>query len=33
HPAAALRNPRWREAFVQDMEKLPRLIQGLRDKH
>ncbi len=27
HPAAALRNPVWREQFVQDLQKLPSLIQ------
>lgn len=26
HPAAALRNPRWRDAFVADMQKLARLL-------
>lgn len=27
HPAAALRNPAWQTAFVQDMGKLPALIE------
>lgn len=27
HPAAALRNPPWREAFTLDMSKLPHLIE------
>jgi uracil-DNA glycosylase len=27
HPAAALRNPQWQEAFTQDMRKLPPLIE------
>lgn len=27
HPAAALRNPPWQEAFVKDMAKLPPLIE------
>lgn len=27
HPAAALRNPAWRTAFIQDMAKLPALIE------
>ncbi len=27
HPAAALRNPTWQSAFVQDMAKLPALIE------
>ncbi len=27
HPAAALRNPVWREQFIQDLQKLPPLIQ------
>lgn len=27
HPAAALRNPRWRDAFAADMGKLPGLIE------
>lgn len=27
HPAAALRNPRWRDAFVADMQKLARLLE------
>lgn len=31
HPAAALRNPNWQEAFVEDMAKLPGLIE--RAKH
>ncbi len=26
HPAAALRNPLWREAFAADMQKLPGLL-------
>ncbi|MCC9077888.1 uracil-DNA glycosylase [Litorilinea aerophila] len=30
HPAAALRNPRWREAFEKDMQKLPPLIERAR---
>ena len=30
HPAAALRNPQWREAFVRDMRKLPPLIERAR---
>jgi len=28
HPAAALRNPRWREAFAADMRKLPGLLEN-----
>ncbi len=28
HPAAALRNPQWREAFAADMQKLPGLLEG-----
>jgi hypothetical protein len=27
HPAAALRNPAWQNAFAQDMAKLPALIE------
>ncbi len=27
HPAAALRNPTWQAAFIQDMAKLPALIE------
>ncbi len=30
HPAAALRNPEWREAFERDMRKLPPLIERAR---
>lgn len=30
HPAAALRNPQWQEAFTQDMSKLPPLIERAR---
>ena len=30
HPAAALRNPQWREAFTRDMRKLPPLIERAR---
>ena len=30
HPAAALRNPPWREAFVQDLQRLPALIDRAR---
>jgi DNA polymerase len=30
HPAAALRNPEWREAFEQDMRKLPPLMERAR---
>lgn len=30
HPAAALRNPTWQSAFVQDMGKLPVLIERAR---
>jgi len=29
HPAAALRNPRWRDAFAADMQKLPALLARL----
>ncbi|MFZ1756682.1 MAG: uracil-DNA glycosylase [Caldilineaceae bacterium] len=29
HPAAALRNPRWRDAFAADMQKLPGLLEQL----
>jgi len=29
HPAAALRNPQWREAFAADMQKLPGLLDRL----
>ncbi len=28
HPAAALRNPQWREAFAADMRKLPGLLES-----
>lgn len=28
HPAAALRNPQWREAFAADMQKLPGLLKS-----
>lgn len=28
HPAAALRNPQWREAFAADMGKLPGLLES-----
>jgi len=28
HPAAALRNPQWRDAFAADMRKLPGLLES-----
>lgn len=31
HPAAALRNPSWRVAFERDMERLPMLIERVRE--
>ena len=31
HPAAALRNPKWRQAIVSDFNKLPGLIQEVVD--
>jgi len=30
HPAAALRNPKWRTAFEEDLKQLPDLIQRAR---
>lgn len=30
HPAAALRNPAWKEMFEQDIEQLPRLLERAR---
>ena len=32
HPAAALRNPAWREAFAVDMQKLPGLLASQGEK-
>lgn len=32
HPAAALRNPAWRTAFEQDMQRLPELIRRVNEE-
>lgn len=31
HPAAALRNPNWRTAIIEDFNKLPQLIQAVTE--
>lgn len=32
HPAAALRAPKVKESFVQDLTKLPKILQWIKDQ-
>jgi DNA polymerase len=32
HPAAALRNPKMKESFVQDFQKIPKILSWLKDQ-
>jgi DNA polymerase len=32
HPAAALRNPKMKESFVQDFQKIPKILAWLKDQ-